>query len=218
MVFIQDVFLRSSFGVVGNNSDPSAEKTPDLPLKSISDLSKLWDWSGVTTELVPSIAGKYEGWNKIKTTGHPRLMCSLEKLGLVTSKTHNLVVECQGSSIGTYTTQWFNQFYISAPGHPSVLKAHMKLSEGKRKKLEYPRGVKVVRGYLGGFIYKLAQSLIYEFQTSDLPLKSISDLSKLWDWSSVTAELVPSIAGKYEGWNKIKTFGNFAILVNCLTT
>ncbi|KAJ7330426.1 tyrosyl-DNA phosphodiesterase-domain-containing protein [Mycena albidolilacea] len=174
MVFIQDVFLGSSSGVVGNDSESSAgktkqstsfatlletvlkatnvgpalesvrQKTPDLPLKSISDLSKLWDWSGVTAELVPSIAGKYEGWNKIKTTGHPRLMCSLEKLGLATSKTHSLVVECQGSSIGTYTTQWFNQFYISASGHPSVLKAHMELSEGKRKKLEYPRGVKVV--------------------------------------------------------------------------
>ncbi|KAJ7803173.1 hypothetical protein B0H14DRAFT_2889474 [Mycena olivaceomarginata] len=52
----------------------------------------------------------------------------LERLGLATSKTHNLVVECQGSSIGTYTDA----------GHPSVLKAHMELSEGKRKKLEYP--------------------------------------------------------------------------------
>jgi len=98
----------------------------------------------VTAELVPSIAGKYEGWKKIKMTGHPRLMCALETLGLATGKTQNLTVECQGSSIGTYTTQWFNQFYISASGHSSALKAHMDLSEGKRKKLEYPRGVKVV--------------------------------------------------------------------------
>ncbi|KAJ7330439.1 hypothetical protein DFH08DRAFT_966977 [Mycena albidolilacea] len=119
-------------------------ETSDLPLKSISDLSELWDWSSVTAELVPSIAGKHEGWNKIKMTGHPRLMRSLEKLGLTTSETQNLVLECQGSSIGTYTTQWFNQFYTSASGHPTALKAHMELSEGKRKKLEYPRGVNVV--------------------------------------------------------------------------
>ncbi|KAJ6485522.1 tyrosyl-DNA phosphodiesterase-domain-containing protein [Mycena sanguinolenta] len=180
-VFIQDVFLHSSSGVLGSTSrssagkpeqstnmskpgegfamlletvlkatnvDPALEsvkqKTPDLPLKSISDLSKLWNWSSVKAELVPSIAGKYEGWKKIKTTGHPRLMCTLQTLGLATSKTQELVVECQGSSIGTYTTQWFNQFHISASGHFSALKAHMDLSEGKRKKLEYPRGVKVV--------------------------------------------------------------------------
>ncbi|KAF7345486.1 hypothetical protein MVEN_01567100 [Mycena venus] len=119
--------------------------TPGLPLKSISDLSKLWDWSSVTAELVPSIAGKYEGWKKIKTTGHPRLMRALETLGLATSNmTQNLVIECQGSSIGLYTTQWFNQFYISASGNSAALEAHMDLSEGKRKKLEYPRGVKVV--------------------------------------------------------------------------
>lgn len=145
-------------------------------MKSISDLSKRWDWSNVTAELVPSIAGKWEGWKKIKTfgyfcdvinpsnsssrTGHPRLMRALETLGLATNKTQNLVVECQvrfsifllysglnilqGSSIGIYTTQWFNQFYISASGHASALKAHMDMSEGKRKKLEYPLGVKVV--------------------------------------------------------------------------
>lgn len=80
-------------------------------MKSISDLSKRWDWSNVTAELVPSIAGKWEGWKKIKTfgyfcdvinpsnsssrTGHPRLMRALETLGLATNKTQNLVVECQ---------------------------------------------------------------------------------------------------------------------------
>ncbi|KAJ7236427.1 tyrosyl-DNA phosphodiesterase-domain-containing protein, partial [Mycena haematopus] len=165
MVFIQDVVLRSSSGsteskpeegfamlletvLKATNVGPALEsvkqKTPELPLKSISDLSKLWDWSSVKAELVPSLAGKYEGWNKIKMTGHPRLMRALETLGLATGNKQKLVVECQGSSIGTYTTQWFNQFYISASGHFSALKAHMNLSEAKRKKLEYPPGVKVV--------------------------------------------------------------------------
>ncbi|KAF7371136.1 hypothetical protein MSAN_00748900 [Mycena sanguinolenta] len=160
-VFIQDVFLRSSAGVLGGTSQSSAgkteqstnmskpgegfamlletvlkatnvgpalesvkQKTPTLPLKSISDLSKLWDWGSVKGRIGTFHCGK--------------------TLGLATNKTQDLVVECQGSSIGTYTTQWFNQFYISASGHFSALKAHMDLSESKRKKLEYPRGVKVV--------------------------------------------------------------------------
>ncbi|KAF7345485.1 hypothetical protein MVEN_01567000 [Mycena venus] len=130
---------------VGPALESVNQKTPGLPLKSISDLSKLWDWSSVTAELVPSIAGKYEGWKKIKTTGHPRLMRALETLGLATSNmTQSLVIECQGSSIGPYTTQWFNQFYISASGNSAALKAHMELSESKRKKMDYPRGIKVV--------------------------------------------------------------------------
>ncbi|KAJ7663971.1 tyrosyl-DNA phosphodiesterase-domain-containing protein [Mycena polygramma] len=120
------------------------QKNPEVPLKSLTEISKRWDWSNVTAELVPSIAGKWEGWKKIKTTGHPRLMCAIETLGLVAGKTQNLVVECQGSSIGMYTSQWFNQFYKSASGNPSELKAYIKLSEAKRKKLEYPSGVKVV--------------------------------------------------------------------------
>ncbi|KAJ7691949.1 tyrosyl-DNA phosphodiesterase-domain-containing protein [Mycena rosella] len=116
----------------------------DLPINSIDDLSKLWDWSSVTAELIPSIAGKSEGWGRIMKNGHPRLMRALKTLGLATTDTQNLVVECQGSSIGMYTTQWFNQFYLSASGHASALKAHMDISEGRRKKLAYPPGVKVV--------------------------------------------------------------------------
>ncbi|KAJ7777111.1 tyrosyl-DNA phosphodiesterase-domain-containing protein [Mycena metata] len=170
-VFIHDVLPRSSSNVIGDNlgaNEESADgfstvlenvlkatnvgpaleslrgKTPDLPLKSISDISRLWDWSNVTAELVPSFAGKWEGWKKIQATGHPRLMCALNTLNLATSDTQKLVVECQGSSIGTYTSQWFNQFYISATGHSSALKSHMRLSERERKKLEYPSGVKVV--------------------------------------------------------------------------
>ncbi|KAJ7036605.1 tyrosyl-DNA phosphodiesterase-domain-containing protein [Mycena alexandri] len=173
-VFIQDVLPRSSSNVIGDNLGAKKEsvetqggfsmvlenvlkatnvgpaleslrgETPDLSLKYISDISRLWNWSNVTAELVPSIAGKWEGWKKIQTTGHPRLMCALKTLDLATNNTQKLIVECQGSSIGTYTTQWFNQFYISATGHSSALKSHMRLSERERKKLEYPTGVKVV--------------------------------------------------------------------------
>ncbi|KAJ7247370.1 tyrosyl-DNA phosphodiesterase I [Mycena rebaudengoi] len=116
----------------------------DIPIKLISELSGRWDWSMVTVELVPSLAGKWEGWKQIKTTGHPHLMRAIENLGLSASKTGKLVIECQGSSIGTYTTQWFNQFYLSASGVSTALKSHLDISEGKRKKLDYPKGVKVM--------------------------------------------------------------------------
>ncbi|KAJ7114050.1 hypothetical protein C8R44DRAFT_796164 [Mycena epipterygia] len=116
----------------------------NLPFNSITDLSKLWDWSNVRAELVPSLAGKWEGWKRVMTTGHPRLMRAIATLGVATSKSENLVVECQGSSIGRYSTQWFNQFYISASGHSSALKAHLDIPDSRRKKLAYPPGVKVV--------------------------------------------------------------------------
>ncbi|KAJ7080775.1 tyrosyl-DNA phosphodiesterase-domain-containing protein [Mycena belliarum] len=117
---------------------------PDIPLNSIEDLSKFWDWTSVTAELVPSISGRWEGWERIVKNGHPRLLRAIKTLGVATSGNQKLIVECQGSSIGMYSTQWFNQFYLSASGHLSALKDHMDLSEGRRKKLEYPRGVKVV--------------------------------------------------------------------------
>ncbi|KAJ7498142.1 tyrosyl-DNA phosphodiesterase-domain-containing protein [Mycena galericulata] len=129
------------------NVEPALENLKqrnELPLNSIDDLSKKWDWSNVKVELVASIAGKWEGWKQVKSTGHPRLMRAIETLGLVPTGSQKLVVECQGSSIGTYTTQWFNQFYFSASGQSSALKAYLDMSEGKRKKLAYPTGLKVV--------------------------------------------------------------------------
>ncbi|KAJ7230370.1 tyrosyl-DNA phosphodiesterase-domain-containing protein [Mycena pura] len=161
-VFVQDIFRKSSSmssaaggfatvmeSVLTATNVESALKSvkqtdPNVTFKTISDLSKLWEWRSVTAELVPSVARKWQGWKEIRTTGHPRLMCALEALGLTTSKTQNLVLECQGSSIGMYTTQWINQFYVSASGKPAALKAHLDISESKRKKAAYPPGVKIV--------------------------------------------------------------------------
>ncbi|KAK7031729.1 tyrosyl-DNA phosphodiesterase-domain-containing protein [Favolaschia claudopus] len=130
------------------NVDPALKLAkqlyPTIPLKFISDLSTQWDWSRVKAQLVASIPGNYKGWNQIKAVGHPRLMQALDSLGVTLRKEQKLVIECQGSSIGEYTTQWFNQFYISASGNPSALKAHLELSKGKRQKLDYPVDVKVV--------------------------------------------------------------------------
>ncbi|GJE97021.1 tyrosyl-DNA phosphodiesterase [Phanerochaete sordida] len=87
-----------------------------LPLKRIEDLRMKWDFSKVKVALIPSLAGKHEGWPKVILTGHPGLMKALQYLGLRTPKGKELALECQGSSIGNYTTQWLNEFYVSARG------------------------------------------------------------------------------------------------------
>lgn len=55
-----------------------------------------------------------------------------------TSKRENkqLILECQGSSIGTYSTAWMNSFYHSAKGES----AGDWLDESKKKRdaLDYP--------------------------------------------------------------------------------
>ncbi|KAH7906456.1 tyrosyl-DNA phosphodiesterase-domain-containing protein, partial [Hygrophoropsis aurantiaca] len=92
---------------------------PGLPLQSINELRMKWDWSKVKVKLVPSIAGKHEGWPNIIHTGHTRLMKAIRDMGLRTGKgksAKDLVIECQGSSIGTYSTQWMNEFHWSARG------------------------------------------------------------------------------------------------------
>ncbi|EGN94780.1 hypothetical protein SERLA73DRAFT_171190 [Serpula lacrymans var. lacrymans S7.3] len=117
---------------------------PNLPLQSIDHLRSHWDWSKVKVKLVPSIAGKHEGWPKVILTGHTRLMKAIRDMGLRTGKgkaAKDLVIECQGSSIGTYSTQWMNEFHWSARGES----AEDWLDEPKtrRAKLPYP-AVKIV--------------------------------------------------------------------------
>lgn len=46
-------------------------------------------------KLVPSFAGKHEGWPKIILTGHTRLMKAVRDMGLRTMKGKTLVLECQ---------------------------------------------------------------------------------------------------------------------------
>jgi tyrosyl-DNA phosphodiesterase 1 len=106
---------------------------PDLPIKSISHLRSRWDWSKVKAKLVPSLSGKHEGWNHVQRIGHMRLRKIIRDMNLPPAR--RLVVECQvsicdisntglldispcmkGSSIGSYTTQWLNEFYRSAIG------------------------------------------------------------------------------------------------------
>ncbi|KAI6046605.1 tyrosyl-DNA phosphodiesterase-domain-containing protein [Pisolithus marmoratus] len=110
---------------------------PNLPLQSIGDLCSKWDWSKVKVKLIPSIAGKHEGWPRVVQSGHPRLMKALRDLGLRTGKgkaAKALAIECQGSSIGTYSTQWLNEFYYSARGES----AEDWLDEPKTRRTKLP--------------------------------------------------------------------------------
>ncbi|KAG9308121.1 phospholipase D nuclease [Chiua virens] len=117
---------------------------PNLPLRSMEDLHSKWDFSKVVVKLIPSIAGKHEGWAAGVQTGHTHLMKAVRDLGLRTGKgksARELVLECQGSSTGTYSTQWMNEFHWSARGES----AEDWLDEPKtrRSKLPWPP-VKVI--------------------------------------------------------------------------
>jgi tyrosyl-DNA phosphodiesterase-1 len=59
---------------------------PDVLIKAIEDLRTRWDWSKVKAELVPSIAGRHEGWPRVLLTGHCRLMRAVRNMGMRTGK------------------------------------------------------------------------------------------------------------------------------------
>ncbi|KAG8215114.1 tyrosyl-DNA phosphodiesterase-domain-containing protein [Butyriboletus roseoflavus] len=108
-----------------------------LPIHTIEDLRSKWDFSKVRVKLIPSIAGKHEGWPAVIQTGHIRLMKAVRDLGLRTGKgkaAKELVLECQGSSIGSYSTQWLNEFHWSARGES----AEEWLDEPKTRRSKIP--------------------------------------------------------------------------------
>ena len=89
--------------------------------------------------LVPSIAGKHEGWPKVILAGHTRLMKALIDMGAATAKDKDkeLVLECQGSSIGAYGTAWLNEFYCSARGESA--QTWLDKPKARRAKLPFPQ-------------------------------------------------------------------------------
>ncbi|KAK0490374.1 tyrosyl-DNA phosphodiesterase-domain-containing protein [Armillaria novae-zelandiae] len=115
------------------------QEHPNLPLRKIEDLRSRWDFGKVRVLLVPSLAGKHDGWPEVTLTGHTRLMMAIRNLGLRTKKgkaARKLELEYQGSSIGTYTTQWVNEFFYSARGESP--QDYLDDSKAKRAKLPYP--------------------------------------------------------------------------------
>ncbi|KAG2127426.1 hypothetical protein BD769DRAFT_1460497 [Suillus cothurnatus] len=87
---------------------------PNLPLQTISDLQMKGDWSKVKVKLVPSIAGKHEGWPNVILTGHTRLMKAIRDMGLRTRKgkaAKDLIVESQfyWSARGESAENWLDE-------------------------------------------------------------------------------------------------------------
>ncbi|KZV95003.1 phospholipase D/nuclease [Exidia glandulosa HHB12029] len=110
---------------------------PGMPIHALDELRMWWDWSRVTAKLVPSFVGRHEGWPNVVRVGHTALLKSLRDMGADCPPHMKLTLECQGSSIGRYSTQWMNEFYCSARGEPSE-KFTWIGNKSLREKLPYP--------------------------------------------------------------------------------
>lgn len=119
--------------------DQAASGEIRLPLRSIDELHSRWDWSLVTAHLIPSVAGKHTGWPAVLKVGHVALMKAVRDMGAASDR---VKIECQGSSIGTYSPQWTNEFMSSAKGiSPDKW---LDVPKGSRSKAPHPSGLQIV--------------------------------------------------------------------------
>ncbi|KAH9969957.1 tyrosyl-DNA phosphodiesterase-domain-containing protein [Russula compacta] len=88
---------------------------PNIPLSSVRAgvLSTRWDFSRVRVNLIPSIAGKHEGWPAVINSGHTALMHAVSRLN---PQQRMVSLECLGSSIGVYSAGWLSEFILSGKG------------------------------------------------------------------------------------------------------
>ncbi|KZS89546.1 phospholipase D/nuclease [Sistotremastrum niveocremeum HHB9708] len=127
---------------------------PNLPLQSIEDLGTRWDWSKVKVHLIPCMAGKYEGWPEVLRNGHTRLMKAIREANARAGPNRDVMLECQGSSVGTYSTQWLNEFFHSGLGESA--QQWLDQPKARRSKLAFPPvkiifpSLKTVRASRGG--------------------------------------------------------------------
>jgi tyrosyl-DNA phosphodiesterase-1 len=88
-----------------------------------------WDFSRVRPALVPSLAGKHEGWPAVLKSGHTALMRAVSRLNpqqRAVSLDYQVRLPFrirlsdlrlpQGSSIGAYSAGWLAEFILSARG------------------------------------------------------------------------------------------------------
>ncbi|KAJ7816941.1 hypothetical protein B0H14DRAFT_3877662 [Mycena olivaceomarginata] len=145
----------------GHNSLPLPTLIPSALARSKhgptpTPLETRWDWRAVRAALVPSVAGKWDGWageGAVIWTGKTRLLravqglgCSLEdgsvvggnskaKGGAAKGKTKagkwELELDCLTSSIGTYTPPWIAVFRLCAAGRAHGLQEW--LDRGRKK-------------------------------------------------------------------------------------
>ncbi|KIM27072.1 hypothetical protein M408DRAFT_330219 [Serendipita vermifera MAFF 305830] len=97
---------------------------PNLPVQNVEDLGKRWAFGRAKVKLIPSMAGKHQGWDQVLKQGHVALMKGIIDIGAHADQTKRkskigaieLLVECQGSSIGQYSAHWLQAFYSSCQG------------------------------------------------------------------------------------------------------
>ncbi|KAJ7907571.1 hypothetical protein B0H13DRAFT_691553 [Mycena leptocephala] len=120
-------------------------------------LETRWDWRRVRAALVPSIAGRAEGWageGAVVWSGQPRLLRAVQALGCgledgvvpgkngskkgkgkATAKAKGgkweIELDCLTSSIGTYTPPWLAVFRLCAAGRAKGLQEW--LDRGRKK-------------------------------------------------------------------------------------
>ncbi|KAF7340590.1 hypothetical protein MSAN_02130500 [Mycena sanguinolenta] len=135
----------------------SKSKSKSVTIRTPTPLETNWDWSQVRVALVPSVAGRWEGWTGtegVLWTGQLRLMravqalgCSLEDLegGAKNAKPKKgkgkakakggekweVELDCLTSSIGTYTAPWLAVFRLCAAGRAQGVQAW--LDRGRKK-------------------------------------------------------------------------------------
>jgi len=103
----------------------------------LDNLLAAYDFSAIRVAVVVSIPGVHVGWPNVLNAGHTGLMSAVKDVGAVCPPGSRLSVEYQGSSIGYYTSQWIQQFLISAEGgagHHALLRQ----SPSKRQQLPFP--------------------------------------------------------------------------------
>ncbi|KAL4252985.1 tyrosyl-DNA phosphodiesterase family protein [Abortiporus biennis] len=112
----------------------------DLPIKRVEDLRSQYDFSPIKVRLIPSLAGTHRGWPEVIQNGHTRLLYAIKFLGLgVKAQGKQLSLECQGSSIGTYSTSWVNEIFKSCEGDDKAAEKFLDISKNAKGKLPWPK-------------------------------------------------------------------------------
>ncbi|KAG9105452.1 hypothetical protein FRC07_009273, partial [Ceratobasidium sp. 392] len=119
--------------------DQRAHGEVSLPIRSINELHTRWDWTRVTAYLIPSIAGKHTGWPDVIRTGHVALMKAVRDMG---ASSNTVKIECQGSSIGSYSAAWTNEFMSSARGISP--EKWLDIPKARRSKVPHPVSMRIV--------------------------------------------------------------------------
>jgi tyrosyl-DNA phosphodiesterase-1 len=83
-------------------------KHPNIPLNTVRPgvLRTRWDFSRVSTTLIPSVAGKHEGWPAVIKSGHTALMRAVSRLNpqqRAVSLEYQVSLEMSGAAVMPHT-------------------------------------------------------------------------------------------------------------------